>query len=170
MTLLAIGSRRWVPSRRLARRTRGLVLGGLWLRLLTLSRSSTLDRQLAAGVDPLTSDELSLRAGQLQSAKGRARLACGLRGAVNRSVRPFDPLALPPSLLRRSEVQENMDLLLELADRVTAAPVSTEGLARTSMLIADGSSPMFHGGARTSLRVAAFEALVAVEHGHAPLL
>jgi hypothetical protein len=87
---LAIGRRTWVPGARLARRTRGLVLGGLWLRLVTWSRSSALDRELAAGVDPLTSDELSLRAGQLQSAKSRNRLACGLRGAVNLSSRPSD--------------------------------------------------------------------------------
>ena len=164
---LAIGRRRWVPGARLARRTRGLVLGGLWLRFVTWSRSSALDRELAAGVDPLTSDELSLRAGQLQSAKSRTRLACGLRGAVNLSGRPFDPLGLPPSLIRRSEVQANKDLLLELAERVTATPVSTEGLARTSVLIADGSSPMYRGSAGPPLRVAAFEALVALERGHA---
>jgi hypothetical protein len=162
---LAIGPRRWVPDRRLARRTRGLVLGGLWLRLVTWARSSTLDRELAAGVDPLASDELSLRAGQLHSAKSRARLACGLRGAVNLSGRPFDPLVLRPSLIRRSEVSANVDLLLELADRVTATPVSAEGLARTSVLVADGSSPMYRGGARSPLRIAAFEALVALEHG-----
>jgi hypothetical protein len=124
---------------------------------------------LAAGVDPLASDELSLRARQLQSAKSRARLACGLRGAVNLSRRPFDPLAPPPSLIRRSEVHANTDLLLELADRVTATAVSTEGLARTSLLIADGSSPMYRGYGGRALRVAAFEALVALERGHAPL-
>jgi hypothetical protein len=164
---LAIGRRRWVPGARLARRTRGLVLGGVWLRFVTWWRSSALDRELAAGVDALTSDELSLRAGQLQSAKSRTRLACGLRGAVNLSGRPFDPLVLPPSLMRRSEVQSNKALLLELAERVTAAPVSTEGLARTSVLIADDSSPMYCGSAGPPLRVAAFEALVALERGHA---
>src|SRR5687767_14339266 len=121
--LLAIGRRRWVPDARLARRTRGLVLGGVWLRLVTWWRSSALDRELAAGLDPLTSDELSLRAGQLQSVTSRARLACGLRGAVNLSGRPFDPLALPPPLIRRSEVLANKDLLLELAERIETTPV-----------------------------------------------
>ena len=164
---LAIGRRRWVPGARLARRTRGLVLGGVWLRLVTWSRSSALDRDLSAGVDPLTSDELSLRAGQLQSAKSRAQLAYGLRGAVNLSGRPLDPLVLSSSLIRRSEVQANKDLLLELAERVTATPVSTEGLARTSVLIADGSSPIYRGSAGPPLRVAAFEALVALERGPA---
>jgi hypothetical protein len=142
-------------------------LGGVWLRLVTWRRSSALDRELAAGVDPLTSDELSLRAGQLQSAKSRARLAYGLRGAVNLSGRPFDPLVLPPSLIRGSEVRANKDLLLELAERVEATPVSTEGLARTSVLIGDGSSPMYRGSAGPPLRVAAFEALLALERGHA---
>jgi len=164
---LAIRRRGWVPGWRLARRTRGLVLGGLWLRLVAWSRSSALDRELAAGVDPLTSDELSLRARQLQTAKSRTRLACGLRGAVNLSGRGFDPVVLPSSLIRRTEVQANKDLLLELAERVTATPVSTEGLARTAVLIADGSSPMYRGSAGPPLRVAAFEALVALERGHA---
>lgn len=163
---VAIGRRRWVPDARLARRTRGPLLGGVWLRFVTWLRSSALDRELAAGVDPLTSDGLSLRAGQLQSVKSRARLACGLRGAVNLSGRPFDPLALQPPLIRRSEVQANKDLLLELAEQVTGTTVSTEGLARTSMLIAESSSPMYRGSAGPPLRVAAFEALVALERGH----
>jgi hypothetical protein len=163
---LAVGRRRWVPGARLARRTRGLVLGGLWLRFVTWSRSSALDRELAAGADPMTSDELSLRAGQLRSARSRTRLACGLRGVVNLSGRQSGPLGLQPSLLRRSEVQASKDLLLELADRLDASPASTEGLARTSLLIADGSSPMYRGSDGPPLRVAAFEALVALERGH----
>jgi hypothetical protein len=76
---------------------------------------------------------------------------------------------MPSSLIRRAEVQANEDLLLELAERVSATPVSTEGLAKASVLITDGSSPMYRGGARTPLSVAAFEALVALERGHAPL-
>jgi hypothetical protein len=164
---LAIGRRRWVPGARLARRTGSPLLGGVWLRLVTWWRSPALDRELAAGFDPLTSDELSLRAGQLQSAKSRARLAYGLRGAVNLSGHPVNPLVLSSCPIRRSEVQANKDLILELAERVTAMPVSTEGLARTSVLIVDGSSPMYRGSKGPPLRVAAFEALLALERGHA---
>jgi hypothetical protein len=118
MTRLHISRRSWVPSRRLARRTRGLVLGGFWLHLVTWSRATELDRELAAGTDPMRSDDLSLRAGQLRSAKRRARLGRALRGAVNVAETRVDPLMLPPSLIRRAEVRANRDLLLELAERL----------------------------------------------------
>ena len=36
-------TRRWLPSRRLARRSRGLVLGGIWLRWRTWARAKELD-------------------------------------------------------------------------------------------------------------------------------
>jgi hypothetical protein len=62
---IRIGTRRWLPSRRLARRSRGPLLGGIWLRVHTQWRAAELDRQLANGTDPMLSDELSLRAGQL---------------------------------------------------------------------------------------------------------
>jgi hypothetical protein len=96
MTRVPFGRRRWLPTRRLARRSRGVVLGGVWLRLVTWSRASALDRELAGGADPMQSDELSLRVGQLRSAKHRARLACALRGAVELAARPVDQLMMPP--------------------------------------------------------------------------
>ena len=77
-----IGTRRWLPSRRLARRTRGSLLGGVWLRCRTWRRRHELDRELARGADPMQSDEMSLRVGQLGSAGMRVRLAHALREAV----------------------------------------------------------------------------------------
>jgi hypothetical protein len=125
-----------------------------------------LDRQLAHGADPLESDELSLRAGQLGSARTRARLACALRGAVELADRPPDPLRLPPSLIRRSEIRANRELLLEMAERLgSSGPLGVEGLAMTSLLIDDAPSPLYHRESRRSLTGAAFEALVALERG-----
>jgi hypothetical protein len=63
-------------------RSRGLVLGGIWLRCGSRWRARELDRQLAAGADPMQSDELSLRVGQLGSSRHRRRIACALRRAV----------------------------------------------------------------------------------------
>jgi hypothetical protein len=164
MRALRIGRRRWLPDGRLARRSRGLVLGGVWLRCRTWWRAYDLDRQLARGADPLESDELSLRAGQLGSARTRARLACALRGAVEPADRPPDPLRLPPSLIRRSEIRANRELLLEMAERLgSSGPLGVEGLAMTSLLIDDSPSPLYHRDTRRSLTGAAFEALVALE-------
>jgi hypothetical protein len=94
----AIGTRRWPPRLRFGRRSRGLVLGGLWLRWLTWRRAFDLDRQLAGGADPMQSDELSLRVGQLGSARTKTRLACATRGgrARRQAARPA-PSAVDPA-------------------------------------------------------------------------
>lgn len=118
----------------------------------------------------MQSDELSLRVGRLRSAKNRARLACALRGAVETADRPANPLRLPPSLIRRREIRANRELLLELADRLdddsASGPPGVQGLAMTSLLIGDGSSPIYHEDPQRPLRLATFEALVALEPGH----
>jgi hypothetical protein len=116
----------------------------------------------------MTSDELSLRVGQLRSARSRRRFACALRGAVELADRPFDPLRLGPPLVRRAKVQENRDLLLELAARLTAGGrLGVEGLAITSLLVGDGLSPLFCKAASDSLTASANHALLALERGHA---
>jgi hypothetical protein len=162
-----IRSRPRLPSRRLARGSRGFVLGSLWLRVVTSWRAAALDRELAAGADPMESDELSLRVGRLGSARTRARLACSLRGAVELADRQWEPLSLPSAMIRRAEVRANRELLLELAERLrTTGPLGAGGLAMASVLIADRASPLYRESAARSLTVAAFEALVALERGH----
>jgi hypothetical protein len=160
-------TRRWLPSRRLAWRSRGLVLGGIWLRWRTWGRAKELDGLLARGADPMDSDELSLRVGQLGSSRSRARLACALRGAVELADRQPEPFRMTRSQIRRTEIRANRELLLELADRVgSCGPVGVEGLGMTSLLIGDGASPLYDGDARRSVTVAAFTALVALDRGH----
>ena len=158
-----VGRRRGLPAGRLARRSRGLRLGGVWLRFVTWWRVSDLDSELAAGADPMQNDELSLRVGQLRSPKTRTRFACALRQAVETADRPP---TLPPSLIRRREIQANGPLLLELSERLTEGPVSIQGLALVSLLLGDGSSPLYHKDAASPLSVAAAEALVVLERGH----
>ena len=114
-------SRGWLPRGRLARRTRGPLLGGVWLRWVTWRQARDLDKELAGGTDPVTSDELSLRAGQLASARNRGRFACVLRGAVELADAPFDPVRLGRSAIRRAQVQQNRELLMELAERLGVA-------------------------------------------------
>jgi hypothetical protein len=156
-------SRDWLPRGRLARRTRGLWLGGLWLRWATLRQARELDRQLARGTDPIGSDELSLRAGQLTSARTRGRFACVLRGAVELASAPFDPNRIGEPVVRRAQVQENRELLLELADRLSAGGyLGVQGLAITSLLVGDGVSPLFSRAGRGSLTTSVNSALLAL--------
>ena len=131
-----IGTRRWLPSRRLARRSRGLVLGGVWLRCRAWRRRHELDRQLARGADPMQSDELSLRVGQLGSAGTRVRLAHALREAVALANGHRPPLIT--TRLRRREIRDNEALLVALADRIRdGGPLGVQGLAITARLIND---------------------------------
>jgi hypothetical protein len=114
----------------------------------------------------MKSDELSLRVGQLGSAKSRARLACGLRGAVELANRHPDPLRTRPLLGRREEIRANSELLLELAERLSSSePLGVEGLALISHLVGDVSSPLHDKRASRPLNVIACEALVGLEHG-----
>jgi hypothetical protein len=155
--------RSWLPRGRLARRTRGLLLGGVWLRWVTRRQAHELDEQLARGTDPIASDELSLRAGQLASARSRGRFACVLRGAVELANAPYDPVRIGRPVLRRAQVQENRQLLLELAERVTAGGrLGVQGLAITSLLVGDGVSPLYSKATRGSLKASINRALVAL--------
>jgi hypothetical protein len=148
----------------LGRRSRGLLLGGLRLRWRTWRRAYELDRRLARGADPIDSDDLSLRVGQLGSPGSRRRLACALRGAVSLADRQPDPLRTPP--LRRAEIQSNRELLLELAEVLgDGRPLGVEGLAMASLLITDGPSPLYHSDARRPLASALRETLAALERG-----
>jgi hypothetical protein len=157
-------SRSWLPRGRLARQTRGLLLGGLRLRLVTWRQARELDEQLARGTDPITSDELSLRAGQLASARNRARFACVLRGAVELAGAPFDPFRMGRPLIRRAQVQENRELLLELASRLKASRwLGAQGLAITSLLVGDGVSPLYSKAASSSLTASLNHALLALD-------
>jgi hypothetical protein len=160
--------RNWLPRGRLARRTRGLVLGGLWLRWATWRQAQQLDQQLAHGTDPITSDELSLRAGQLGSARCRGRFACVLRGSVELAGAPFDPMRMGRAVVRRDQVQENRELLLSLADRLRAGgSLGVQGLAMTSLLVGDGVSPLYSKLAQRSLEASANHALLALDRGWA---
>jgi hypothetical protein len=168
MNVIDALSRNWLPRGRLARRTRGLLLGGVWLRCVTRRQARELDEQLARGTDPITSDELSLRAGQLASARSRGRFACILRGAVELADAPFDPVRMGRPVIRRAQVQENRELLLELAERLSAGGLlGVQGLAITSLLVGDGVSPLYSNVAHSSLKASVNGALLALDLGWA---
>jgi hypothetical protein len=146
-------------------RSRGLVLGGVWLRVLTRWSAGELDRRLADGSDPMLSDELSLRVGQLGSAGTRVRLATALRAAVELANGRRAPLTT--TRLRREEIRECGELLLSLAERLRGGePVGAQGLAMTARLVGDRSGPLYRSPASGSLPAAVSDALAALGHGH----
>jgi hypothetical protein len=137
-------TRRRIPSGSLPRRARGLLLGGLWLRCLTWARALDLDHALARGADPMASDGLSLRAGQLRSLKARTRLACSLEAVVELADGPPPVGAFRP-LVRRREAWRCRALLVQLAKRLADdEPLNVQGMAMCSELLRDGGSPLFY--------------------------
>jgi hypothetical protein len=164
MRTLRISRRQWLPGGRLARRSRGPLLGGIWLRVVTRWRADELDRQLANGTDPMLSDELSLRVGQLGSAGTRVLFAHALREAVEVANGHHRPLIT--RRLRRLEIQENEQPLLALADRLhDGEPLGIPGLAMTARLVNDRSSPLYRAGVGGLLPATVAEALAALERG-----
>lgn len=161
---LRFRTRRWLPSRSLARRTRGPLLGGISLHVRTRRRAAALDRWLASGVDPMLSDELSLRVGQLGSPANRWRLAATLSETVEMAIGRHAPLI--STRMRLAEIEENQELVRALADRLRGPePLGVEGLAMTTRLVDERSSPLRQGGSRDSLPTALSEALAGLDHG-----
>jgi hypothetical protein len=97
---------------------------GLRLRSKTRLRRSRLDAELAAGADPHTTPELSLRAAQLRSEKERARIATALLEAV----RAGDSEA-------RAYAEEVGALAKRLLDDL---PVDVHGAAMAARLVSAG--------------------------------
>ena len=144
--------------------SRGLLLGGVWLRCVTWSHTRELDRQLAAGVDPMQTDELSLRVGQLGSHRNRRRIACALRGAVALAGTRTRSWRRRPDQTRGGGGQRRA--LLKIAERLHSCdPVGVRGLAIASQLIEDRRGPLYRDDADRPLTVTAFEALVALDRG-----
>jgi hypothetical protein len=155
-------ARGWLP-RRVARRSRTLLLGGMWVRFLNWRRAPALDADLAQGIDPTESDELSLRAGRLRSARRRARLADQLEGVVALAERPIHPFSRVA--LRRREIRACKPLLVAIAERLREPGLlDVQGLAMTSLLVNDGAGPLYQKATPSlSLTEAATSALVALE-------
>ena len=73
-------------------------------------------------------------------------------------------------MIRRAQVRENRQLLLELADRLRAGGIlGVQGLAMTSLLVGDGVSPLFSEAERSSLKGSVNHALLALDRGLAGL-
>jgi hypothetical protein len=135
----------------------------LRLRILTRLRRHRLDRQLAEGADPNASPALRERSRQLLSDEGRCQVATGLQGFLDDAFAD----SWPPSSrvpIAREAIRDSRWDIEEVVERLTApAYLCPQGVARLSILMTDGNSPLF--GPSTSAQqlrwglVAATEAL-----------
>jgi hypothetical protein len=126
--------------------------------------AAELDEALADGADPLSSDELSLRAAQLVEPAKRAQLAQSLELVVEQ-VTAGGPSPVPgPTILRREPVARNRLGLLALARRLRDGGLHClPGLAMADRLIGFGDSSLYMGLDATQLMYRVEETLAALE-------
>lgn len=138
----------------LLRDERGLRLQRLWPwhRVLARCAAGRLDRQLAAGTCPEASARLAARAIQLTSMRSRRDLAASVQRILaaagdQPAVMPSRAAAvLPPRLpLSLAQISQLAGPLARLADDLAApGPVSVQGMAMASQLLADGTGPLYY--------------------------
>jgi hypothetical protein len=116
---------------------------GYLARLRVRVRRDSLDRRLAAGEDPRTDPDLSLRAEELT--EGDAR-----RGIAMVIYRLIDEAAGAPALfsskvpLARGAIVACTPLLCLIAGRLESnQPVAARGAAQASLLVHEGNSPLY---------------------------
>jgi hypothetical protein len=144
-----------------------------WQRMLACSRAGRLDRELAAGTSPEASAVLAARAARLTSTEFRRDLAASLRrmlvaaGQPARAVaaqRPglggARPLRVP---VRTPRISQTAPRLAELASRLLEpGPVPVRGVALVTLLLADGTGPLYREASRADLGALADRAALAL--------
>lgn len=129
-----------------------------WDPALTRIRGSLLDRRLAAGAAPESGCLIALRARSLVVPAKRQRLASDWgRLVIIARERPATAAHVP---LRRDRIVAAEADIRELQRSLRAsAPVPARGVAIASILLTDGSGPLYNPASRVSLGAAVQEAI-----------
>jgi hypothetical protein len=121
-------------------------------------RATSLDRALAAGIEPWTSPALAARAELLRTRRMRDAVASAIYQTLKDAAVGVPPYSMrvPPA---RDAVRRNRRELLELAAELhQAADVSARGVAATCLLVGDGAGPLYYEAEYGALRAAVFRA------------
>lgn len=131
-------------------------------RLSAWLRAGKLDRALANGACPDSTEELSLRARKLIAYQTRRELSRELHLVIRDAKQPRHHL--DPVPICRRKVLLARALIEELADRVlNSSTVDARGLAQVSLLLREGSSPLYYRPSADDLEVALRAAITALE-------
>jgi hypothetical protein len=113
------------------------------LALIVRWRGTQLDRLLAAGASPWASDELTLRARNLTTARSRKRVAgalAGVRSTAEKATPGFTAAVRP----RSEDVLEASAVIASIERRLRApGPVAAQGMAQIRLLLIDGNGPLY---------------------------
>lgn len=132
-----------------------------WERVKAGLCAQHLDEELAHGASPDATGPLALRAQTLARESFRRGLARSARQILAEAERP--PAARPslgPAVpVCRDRVRAAAPELAELIDRLQfRGPVPVRGVAQVSVLLGDGSGPLYHRGSQDDLRARLTEA------------
>jgi hypothetical protein len=117
-----------------------------WRQSLARLHGNRLDRELARGARPESDLQLAVRAMQLVSARTRALLSVSL-GRADLAGRP----RMVP-VRNRAVLAEEAGHLKELSGALlSAGPVPVRGVAMVSLLLADGTGPLYRPGRASEL-------------------
>ena len=164
------GRARLAPSQRPVSRSRGAASWRLparsaayWRRVRVFAvvrwQGARLDRELAAGIGPQTSEAHALRARTITGRRSRASVARGLQRVIRTATdtAPGFTAAVRPD---RREVLAARAVIEALERRLRAPePVSARGMAILGGLLTEGTSPLYRpdeaGALGSQLRAAA---------------
>lgn len=137
---------------------------GLWDRLMARVRAFTLDGDLARGASPDGTVRLSLHARRLTGMRERIALASVIRHFLDQAGGPGGKRwpAVPVCWDRVSDTAAEFELLA--ARLASQAPVSARGVAQVSMLLHDGSGPLYRRSSAENLATRVHQAATALEH------
>jgi hypothetical protein len=129
------------PHRLMARANRR------WVRMVVLLLGSTLDAQLARGRPPESNRFLAARAQILVSPTGRRALAQDWANLLERAAQSPPPRSPRVGLNRPAIVRSEGEIREVLALLARPLPISARGAAAASMLLSDGTGPLYrhHG-------------------------
>jgi hypothetical protein len=114
--------------------------------------ASSLDRQLAAGCAPESTQRLATRAAQLASVTTRRELARNFDHLLD-SVHRAQVARSPRVLMMRDSIKDvEPDLREMLTTLAVPLPASARGVAMARILLTDGTGPLFNPHSSTNLR------------------
>jgi hypothetical protein len=121
-----------------------------WDRIVVGLRARHLDRDLADGASPDGSVVLAVRAQMLVQTPARRELARGAQRVLAAATQVSGARIRVP--LCRDRVTAAQGELRDLIFGLLApGPVSAQGVARASVLLGDGSGPLYHQASRDDL-------------------
>ncbi len=115
-----------------------------WDRLLARALAATLDRQLAAGCPPRSSQLLAIRARGIVSQAARRELAQCWASVLDRASRPPVPGSARAPLDRSAVLAARDDLRAMISVLTGGLPIDARGAAMAASLLSDGTGPVYN--------------------------